>query len=66
MSGVSTIGEPFLIPRDILSKDEQAVYDMVPEAERKTRYKWWSMHDLMKYYHSGLLTLENDANIFAF
>ena len=66
MSGVSTIGEAFLIPRDILSKDEQAVYDMVPEAERKIRYKWWSMHDLMKYYHNGLLTLENDANIFAF
>jgi hypothetical protein len=66
MSGVSSIGEPFLIPRDILSKDEQAVYDMVPEADRKIRYKWWSMHDIMKYYHTGLLTLENDANIFAF
>lgn len=66
MSGVSSIGEPFLIPRDILSKDEQTVYDMVPEADRKIRYKWWSMHDIMKYYHTGLLTLENDANIFAF
>jgi hypothetical protein len=66
MSGVSSIGEPFLIPRDILSKDEQIVFDMVPEAERKIRYKWWSMHDIMKYYHSGFIPLENDANIFAF
>jgi len=66
MSGVSSIGEAFLIPRDILSKDEQAVYDTVSEADRKLRYKWWSMHDLMKYYHSGFIPLENDANIFAF
>jgi hypothetical protein len=66
MSGVSTIGEPFLIPRDILSKDEQVVYDSVPEADRKIRYKWWSMHDIMSYYHSGFIPLENNANIFAF
>ena len=66
MSGVSTIGEPFLIPRDILSKDEQVVYDSVPEADRKLRYKWWSMHDIMSYYHSGFIPLENNANIFAF
>ena len=66
MSGVSTIGEAFLIPRDILSKDEQVVYDSVPEADRKLRYKWWSMHDIMSYYHSGFIPLENNANIFAF
>ena len=66
MSGVSSIGEPFLIPRDILSNDEQTVYDSVPEADRKIRYKWWSMHDIMKYYHSGFIPLENDANIFGF
>jgi len=56
----------FPIPKEILSKDEQVIYDSVPEAERPMRYKWWSMHDILKYFKSGFLPLENDANFFKF
>ena len=57
---------PRIIPREILSKDEQTVYDSLTPAERDIQYKWWSMHDILKYYHSGFITLENDANFFNF
>ena len=57
---------PRIIPRDILSKDEQTIYDSLTPAERDIQYKWWSMHDILKYYHSGFITLENDANFFNF
>jgi hypothetical protein len=37
-------------------------------AELAKRFTWWSMHDLMKYFHTQqfLTTLENDANMFSF
>lgn len=57
---------PRIIPRDILSKDEQAIFDSLTQPERDIQYKWWSMHDILKYYHSGFITLENDANFFNF
>ena len=62
------ISTPMLIPKDILSEQEQKLYEQfkgnAPELEK--RFKWWSMHDLMKYFHSGLMTKENDANMFSF
>lgn len=62
------ITTPMLIPRDILSEAEQKVYDQFKDnkPELAKRFTWWSMHDLMKYYHSGLMTKENDANMFSF
>ena len=62
------ITTPMLIPRDILSEAEQKVYDQFKDnkAELEKRFTWWSMHDLMKYFHSGLMTKENDANMFSF
>jgi hypothetical protein len=64
-----TFSEPFLIPKNILSEAEQKVYEKIekdrPE-ELKLRYKWWSLHDIMKYYHSGLIPIENEANFFSF
>ena len=57
---------PRIIPRDILSKDEQTVYDSLTQPERDVQYKWWSMHDILKYYHGGFISLENDANFFNF
>ena len=63
------VGTPMLIPRDILSDDEKTkVYDLYKDkpAELEKRFKWWSMHDLMSYFKSGLIPKENDANIFSF
>ena len=64
------ISTPMLIPRDILSAGEQVVFDKYKDqpAELAKRFTWWSMHDLMKYFHTQqfLTTLENDANMFAF
>jgi len=62
------ITTPMLIPRDILSEGEQKVYDQFKDnkPELAKRFTWWSMHDLMKYFHSGLMTKENDANMFSF
>ena len=62
------ITTPMLIPKDILSSEEQKVYEQFKDqpAELEKRFKWWSMHDLMKYFHSGLMTKENDANMFSF
>jgi hypothetical protein len=58
---------PKTIPRDILSENEQVVYDSLTPAERDIQYKWWSMHDILNYYHSkSLFTIENDANFFNF
>ena len=56
----------FSIPRDILSETEQKIYDTVPEAERALRYKWWSIHDIFKYFYSGFIPRVNDANFFKF
>jgi hypothetical protein len=58
-----------LIPREILSDDEKTkVYDLYKDnpVELEKRFKWWSLHDLMAYFKSGLLPKENDANIFSF
>jgi hypothetical protein len=64
------ISTPMLIPRDILSAGEQVVFDKYKDqpAELAKRFTWWSMHDLMKYFHTEkfLTTLENDANMFSF
>ena len=64
-----SFSEPFLIPKEILSDAEKKMYEDIeknnPE-ELKQRYKWWSMHDIMKFYHSGLIPKENDANFFPF
>jgi len=62
-------GEPFLIPRDILSEPEQKLYDEIKEKnpeELKERYKWWSMYEIMKFYGSGLIPKVNAANFFPF
>ena len=64
-----SFGEPFLIPRDILSDPEQKIYDEIKEKnpeELKHRYKWWSMYDIMKFYGSGLIPKANAANFFPF
>ena len=57
-----------LIPRDILSAEEQKYYDTLKDkpVELEKRFKWWSMHDLMEYYHSGLMTKENKSNMFSY
>jgi len=64
------ISTPMLIPKDILSPEEQKVFDKYKDqpAELAKRFTWWSMHDLMKYFHTEkyLTTLENDANMFSF
>ena len=64
-----SFSEPFLIPKEILSDAEKKMYEDIeknnPE-ELKQRYKWWSMHDIMKFYHSGLIPKENDANFFPY
>ncbi len=67
MSG-QPITTPMLIPRKILSDGEQKIFDQFEKnpAELEKRFKWWSMHDLMKHFHSGLMTIENDANMFSF
>jgi hypothetical protein len=62
------ISKPMLIPKKILSDVEQLEFEKYKDqpAELEKRYTWWSMHDLMKYFHDGFLTLENDANMFSF
>jgi hypothetical protein len=64
-----SFSEPFLIPKEILSDAEKKMYEDIEQnnpEELKQRYKWWSMHDIMKFYHSGLIPKENDANFFPF
>jgi len=64
-----SFGEPFMIPREILSEPEQKMFDEVKEnnpEEHKQRYKWWSMYDIMKFYGSGLIPKVNAANFFPF
>jgi hypothetical protein len=62
------MNNPFLIPRDILSEAEQKVFDQFKDnkAELTRRFKWWSLHDIMAYFHSGLMPKENNANMFSF
>ena len=68
MASIS-FSEPFMIPKDILNDEEKKLYEDIeknnPE-ELKQRFKWWSLHDIMKYYHNGIIPKENEANIFAF
>jgi len=64
-----SFSEPFLIPKEILSDAEKKMYEDIEQnnpEELKQRYKWWSMHDIMKFYHSGLIPKENDANFFPY
>ena len=64
-----SFGEPFIIPREILSEPEQKMFDEIKETsteEHKQRYKWWSMYDIMKFYGSGLIPKVNAANFFPF
>jgi hypothetical protein len=58
---------PKTIPREVLSENEQVIYDSLTPAERDVQYKWWSMHDILNYYHAkSLFTIENEANFFNF
>lgn len=63
-----SLAKTILIPRDILSAEEQKYYDTLKDkpVELEKRFKWWSMHDLMEYYHSGLMTKENKSNMFSY
>ena len=64
-----SFGEPFLIPREVLSEPEQQMFDEIKEKnpeEFNQRYKWWSMYDIMKFYGSGLIPKVNAANFFPF
>jgi hypothetical protein len=64
-----SFGEPFMIPREILSEPEQKLFDEIKEKnpeEFNQRYKWWSMYDIMKFYGSGLIPKVNAANFFPF
>ena len=64
-----SFGEPFMIPREILSEPEQKLFDEIKEKnpeEFTQRYKWWSMYDIMKFYGSGLIPKVNAANFFPF
>lgn len=55
----------YLYPKDNAKAE---AYDKLPsdEAKFKEGGKWWSMYDLMKYFHSGLLPEHSDANYFNF
>ena len=65
LANLTPLPGDYLYPKD---KAKAEAYDKLPsdEAKFKEGGKWWSMYDLMKYFHSGLLPEHSDANYFNF
>ena len=65
----TSFSEVVILPEKYLKTDEQrALYKANannPE-ELKKHFKWWSMHDIMDFYHSGFAPIENKANALTF
>jgi len=58
----------YLYPgKDEESKKAREVYDALKDVEKiKNGGKWWSMYDLMKFFHSGFIPEEGDNNYITF
>ena len=65
----TSFSEEVVLPEKYLKTEEQrALYKANannPE-ELKKHFKWWSMHDIMDFYHSGFAPVENKANALTF
>jgi hypothetical protein len=50
------------------SKDKAEAYDKLPSDQAKFDEggKWWSMYDLMDYFHSGIMPEHSKSNYFEF
>jgi len=59
----------YLYPdNDELSSKKREEYEKLPDDSARVAKggKWWSMFDLMKYYHSGILPEHSDTNFINF
>lgn len=65
LANLTPLPGKLLYPDD---KEKASAYDNLPtdEAKFKEGGKWWSMYDLMKEFHNGILPEHSDANYFEF
>jgi len=65
LSNLTPLPGKLLYPKD---SDKAKAYDALPsDADRFAQGgKWWSMYDIMKHFHSGMLPEHSDANYFEF
>jgi hypothetical protein len=66
----SALGPLIPIPKELI-KDEPALLAEYESLEKDpvallAKFRWWSLHDLMTIYHSGLIPKENSANYLNF
>jgi hypothetical protein len=65
---MSRLGELTPLPADYLYPGDEAsqkIYEKLSLAEKLNENvcgKWWSMYDLMKYFHSGFMPEEGETN----
>jgi hypothetical protein len=65
LANLTPLPGKLLFPED---SDMAKAYDALPsDAERFAQGgKWWSMYDIMKHFHSGILPEHGDSNYFEF